>query len=124
MKYASVQSDHADGAGHRGRVAHSTPATQGHKRRGGEMPNRITADDFFAGLFAGLAMRGLTTFSVRIDQFDPVVKGVFEELADEFVDAYSGACSGTRSSWRGICRDGLSKDAAHVSNYSALVLVR
>ena len=44
------------------------------------MLSRMTADDFFAGLFAGLAVRGLTTFSVRIDQFDPVVKEVFDDL--------------------------------------------
>jgi hypothetical protein len=41
----------------------------------------MTADDFFAGLFAALAKRGLTTFSIRVDQFDPVVKGVFDHLA-------------------------------------------
>lgn len=42
----------------------------------------MTADDFFAGLFAALASRGLTTFSIRVDQFDPVVKGVFDRLAE------------------------------------------
>ncbi len=87
MKDASVRRDHADGAGHRERVAYSTPATRGHKQRGGDMPSRVTADDFFAGLFAGLAMRGLTTFSVRIDQFDPVVKGVFDRLAQRATQA-------------------------------------
>ncbi len=46
------------------------------------MPSRMTADDFFAGLFAALANRGLTMFSIRIDQFDSVVKGVFDHLAD------------------------------------------
>jgi hypothetical protein len=45
------------------------------------MASRMTADDFFAGLFAALASRGLTTFSIRIDQFDPVVKSVFDRLA-------------------------------------------
>jgi light-regulated signal transduction histidine kinase (bacteriophytochrome) len=47
----------------------------------------MTADDFFAGLFAALAMRGLTTFSVRIDQFDPVVKEVFDRLAQRAAQA-------------------------------------
>ena len=89
MKYASVQTqrDQADGAGHQRRVASSTPATRGLKRRGDDMPSRMTADDFFAGLFAALAMRGLTTFSVRIDQFDPVVKGVFDHLAQRAAQA-------------------------------------
>src|SRR4051812_6477545 len=46
------------------------------------MPARMTADDFFAGLFAALARRGLTTFSVRVDQFDPIVKSVFDQLTE------------------------------------------
>lgn len=45
------------------------------------MSKRITADDFFAGLFAALAARGLTTLSIRVDQFDPVIKGVYDNLA-------------------------------------------
>jgi hypothetical protein len=45
------------------------------------MATRMTADDFFAGLFAALAVRGLTTFSVRIDQFDPFIKRVFDGLS-------------------------------------------
>ena len=48
---------------------------------------RMTADDFFAGLFAGLAMRGLTTFSIRIDQFDPPIKRVFDGLAQRAAEA-------------------------------------
>lgn len=51
------------------------------------MASRMTADDFFAGLFAALAMRGLTSFSIRIDQFDPVVKGVFDGLAQRAEEA-------------------------------------
>ncbi len=46
------------------------------------MASRMTADDFFAGLFAALADRGLTTFSIRIDQFDPVVNRVFDPLTE------------------------------------------
>jgi hypothetical protein len=46
------------------------------------MPSRITADDFFAGLFAALAERGEKTLSIRIDQFDPVIKGLFDYLAE------------------------------------------
>lgn len=45
------------------------------------MTDRMTADDFFAGLFAALARRGLTSFSIRVDQFDPVVKRVFDRLS-------------------------------------------
>jgi len=46
------------------------------------MADRMTADDFFAGLFAALAIRGLRSFSIRVDQFDPVVKDVYDELAE------------------------------------------
>lgn len=48
----------------------------------------MTADDFFAGLFAALARRGLTTFSIRVDQFDPVVKQVFDRLALRATDEH------------------------------------
>jgi light-regulated signal transduction histidine kinase (bacteriophytochrome) len=44
------------------------------------MSSRITADDFFAGLFAALARRGETSFSIRVDQFDPVIKNVYDDL--------------------------------------------
>jgi len=47
----------------------------------------MTADDFFAGLFAGLALRGLTTFSIRIDQFDPPIKRVFDGLTKQAAEA-------------------------------------
>jgi hypothetical protein len=50
------------------------------------MPSRITADDFFAGLFAALATRGENTLSIRVDQFDPVIKGVFDFLAEKAED--------------------------------------
>jgi len=46
------------------------------------MTDRMTADDFFAGLFAALARRGLTTFSIRVDQFDPIVRRVFDRLTE------------------------------------------
>jgi hypothetical protein len=49
--------------------------------RAATLASRMTADDFFAGLFAALAVRGLTTFSIRIDQFDPFIKRVFDGLA-------------------------------------------
>jgi hypothetical protein len=61
----------------------------GHERSGGckslawaHMLSRITADDFFAGLFAALAVRGEDTLSIRVDQFDPVVKSVFDFLSE------------------------------------------
>jgi light-regulated signal transduction histidine kinase (bacteriophytochrome) len=44
------------------------------------MSDRVTADDFFAGLFAALARRGETSFSIRVDQFDPVIKDVYDDL--------------------------------------------
>ena len=47
---------------------------------------RMTADDFFAGLFAELARRRLTTFSIRVDQFDPVVKTTFDKLRERADD--------------------------------------
>lgn len=50
------------------------------------MPSRITADDFFAGLFAALAKRGENTLSIRVDQFDPVIKSVFDFLAEKAED--------------------------------------
>ncbi len=46
------------------------------------MPERMTADDFFAGLFAALAARGETTLSIRIDKFDPVIKRVYDLLVE------------------------------------------
>jgi hypothetical protein len=50
------------------------------------MNKRITADDFFTGLFAALALRGLTTLSLRDDAFDKAVARTFNKLqrmADE-----------------------------------------
>jgi hypothetical protein len=34
------------------------------------------------GLFSALAVRGLGTLSIRIDQFDPVIKDVYDKLAE------------------------------------------
>lgn len=48
--------------------------------KGSIVAERMTVDDFFAGLFAELARRRLTTFSIRVDQFDPVVKVAFDKL--------------------------------------------
>ncbi len=44
------------------------------------MNNRITADDFFTGLFSALALRGLTTLSLRDDAFDKAVADTFNKL--------------------------------------------
>lgn len=41
---------------------------------------RLVADDFFAGLFAALALRGQTALSIRADRFDGSFKSVFDEL--------------------------------------------
>jgi hypothetical protein len=54
---------------------------------GDDVARRMTADDFFAGLFAALSMRGLTALSIRVDQFDPAVKDVFDYLDEQADDA-------------------------------------
>lgn len=44
------------------------------------MADRISADDFFAGLFAALSLRGMRTLSIRADQFDPLMAHIFDRL--------------------------------------------
>jgi hypothetical protein len=41
----------------------------------------LTADDFFSGLFAALAMKGWTRISIRNERFDRALVHVFEKLA-------------------------------------------
>lgn len=43
---------------------------------------RVTADDFFTGLFAALALRGTSTVSLRGDRFDRAVEHVFDTFRD------------------------------------------
>jgi hypothetical protein len=50
------------------------------------MSVRITADDFFAGLFAVLAQRERMALSIRVDQFDSVLATVFERLRERAGD--------------------------------------
>lgn len=46
------------------------------------MAVRMTADDFFTGLFAVLAQRDARALSVRIDRFDMVLAKVFSRLQE------------------------------------------
>lgn len=41
---------------------------------------RITADDFFEGLFAALAQKGFLHISIRNEQFDKAVAPLFQKL--------------------------------------------
>ena len=50
------------------------------------MGQRMTADDLFTGLFAALAKRGFTSFSIRTDRVDGSVKAVFDELTERAND--------------------------------------
>ena len=43
---------------------------------------RITADDFFSGLFAALALKGYKTISLRNERFDKALAVLFQELLD------------------------------------------
>ena len=44
------------------------------------MADLMTADDFFTGLFAGLAVKGHTVLSLRGDDFEGAVAATFEQL--------------------------------------------
>ena len=44
------------------------------------MAKRLTVDDFFTGLFAGLAIRGKKTISIRNDRLDSAIASIFETL--------------------------------------------
>jgi len=44
------------------------------------MADLMTADDFFTGLFAALAVKGRTVLSLRGDEFEAAVAGTFEKL--------------------------------------------
>jgi len=44
------------------------------------MAECMSADDFFTGLFAALAMQGFITLSARTDDLDPAIKQVFDNL--------------------------------------------
>jgi len=53
----------------------------------GPQPLRLSANDFFLGLFAALRLRGQTAFSVRDDRFDAVIKDVYESLSHRAIVA-------------------------------------
>lgn len=40
---------------------------------------RITANDFFLGLFSALKMHGQSAFSIRADRFDATIKDLYDE---------------------------------------------
>lgn len=44
------------------------------------MTQRVTADDFFTGLFAALAIKGMNTISIRKDRLDKALLPVFERM--------------------------------------------
>lgn len=50
------------------------------------MSVRLSADDFFAGLFAGLAYRGKRRISVRGSRFDEAVAEVVSDLEARYGD--------------------------------------
>lgn len=54
------------------------------------MAERLTADDFFTGLFATLALKGRSTFTLRSTHFDEAVAEAYhallERAAEEGVD--------------------------------------
>lgn len=41
---------------------------------------RLTANDFFTGLFSALKLRGESSFSIRDDRFDSVIKQLYDGL--------------------------------------------
>jgi hypothetical protein len=47
---------------------------------GDEPSARLTANDFFLGLFSALRLRGEEKFSVRADRFDAAIKEVYDTL--------------------------------------------
>jgi hypothetical protein len=49
-------------------------------------PVRLTANDFFLGLFATLRLRGQSAISIRGDRFDSVIKALYDELLDRSSD--------------------------------------
>jgi hypothetical protein len=43
-------------------------------------PVRITANDFFLGLFSALKLRGQEAFSIRTDRFDAAIKEIYDSV--------------------------------------------
>jgi hypothetical protein len=48
---------------------------------------RLTANDFFTGLFSALKLRGESSFSIRDDRFDRVIKELYDEFDKRADDA-------------------------------------
>lgn len=56
---------------------------QGHAAETPQMtdpPTRLTANDFFLGLFSALKLRGQEAFSIRADRFDAAIKEIYDRL--------------------------------------------
>ena len=49
-------------------------------------PARLTANDFFVGLFAALREQGQTEFSIRDDRFDAAIKDLYDWFATRASD--------------------------------------
>lgn len=50
------------------------------------MAERLTADDFFTGLFAALALKGRSMLTLRSTSFDEAVDSVYRDLRDRAED--------------------------------------
>lgn len=46
------------------------------------MAERLTADDFFTGLFAALALRGRSALTLRSTRFDEAVAAIYDNLRE------------------------------------------
>ena len=45
-------------------------------------PVRLTANEFFLGLFSALKLRGQDSFSIRADRFDATIKDVYDKVGE------------------------------------------
>jgi hypothetical protein len=43
---------------------------------------RLTANEFFLGLFSALKLRGQDAFSIRADRFDATIKDVYDKVGE------------------------------------------
>jgi light-regulated signal transduction histidine kinase (bacteriophytochrome) len=51
------------------------------------MSERLSADDFFTGLFAALALKGKSAFTLRSTRFDEAVAEAYRELREQASDS-------------------------------------
>jgi len=45
-------------------------------------PIRVTANEFFLGLFSALRLRGQDAFSIRADRFDAAIKEIYDKAGE------------------------------------------